>query len=419
MNNQELYDKSLELVPGGVHSPVRSFSSLEGPPHFIESANGAKIKTVEGREYIDFCMSFGPLILGHRNPLVEERLHEALGRGWTYGAAEAYSLGLAEYIISRIECMDKIRFVNSGTEAVMTAIRIARGFTGRDKIIKFNGCYHGHVDSMLISSGSGLAGEGESSSQGIPQGVIDNTIVVELGDFDAVYQAFEKNQDQIAAIVVEPLPANYGLLKQSNKFLTFLRDITLKNNALLVFDEVISGFRVAFGGMAEKTGLNPDIVTYGKVIGGGLPVGAVAGTAKVMDCLAPVGGVYQAGTLSANPLAMVAGLASLEQMTPEVYTELGQITSEVASLFNQFFAQSEHYKDFQCYHEESLFYITTADSPPTCLAEFPKSTAERFAPLFADLVDRGIYLAPNGYEVGFVSLAHKELLPELKQKLGL
>ena len=289
-----LFEQANEFIPGGVHSPVRSFKGLKSTPRFIKEGKGAYITDVSGKNYIDFCMSFGPLILGHQDEDVKEELKDALERGWSFGASEPYSLELARYLVERICFIDKVRFVNSGTEAVMTALRIARGATGRDKIIKFNGCYHGHIDSMLIKAGSGLAGTAEASSAGISTNVAQETIVLELGDKEAVEECLSNHGDQVAAIIIEPLPANNGLLIQHKEFLTFLREITKKHGVLLIHDEVISGFRIGgFQGMSCHTGIFPDLVTYGKVIGGGLPVGAVAGKKEYMDLLAPIGPVYQ------------------------------------------------------------------------------------------------------------------------------
>jgi glutamate-1-semialdehyde 2,1-aminomutase len=404
----ELFELSKKLVPGGVHSPVRSFKGLHCTPRFIKRAEGAYIYDVDDKNYIDFCMSFGPLILGHRNPKVEKVLHEGLERGWSYGACEPYSLELAEFLLSKIPHIEQLRFVNSGTEAVMTALRLARGATRKNKIIKFNGCYHGHVDSMLIKAGSGLAGTATASSGGVPEGVANDTLILELGDTEGVIKCFEEHKDQIAAIIVEPLPANNGLLIQSEEFLKFLREVTLKNSALLIFDEVISGFRVGFTGMAGKTGINPDIVTYGKIIGGGLPVGAIGASKKIMEHLAPVGNVYQAGTLSANPLAMVGGLATLKELTPETYTKIETQTKKIVELFSAWLKtyNNGEFNKFHLVNYSSLFWITS-------------NTPENFNDLFQVLLDKGIYLAPNAYEVGFVSLAHTdEVITELKKRLG-
>jgi glutamate-1-semialdehyde 2,1-aminomutase len=415
----ELFLKSKELVPGGVHSPVRSFKGLKSTPRFFERADGAYIYDVDQKQYIDFCMSFGPLILGHRNPSVEEELHLGLSRGWSFGACEPYSLELADFLIKKLPFIEQIRFVNSGTEAVMTAIRLARGVTGKNKIIKFNGCYHGHVDSMLIKAGSGLAGTAEASSAGVPEGVSQDTLILELGDQKGVEQCFLDHKDQIAAIIIEPLPANNGLLIQTTEFLNFLREITRKHEALLIFDEVISGFRVAFGGMAEITGIKPDIVTYGKIIGGGLPVGAIGASKFIMEHLAPIGKVYQAGTLSANPLAMLAGLSTLKQMTPDAYKKLEEQTKKIAKLLTswmQYFDNGK-YESFKVIQYSSLFWVVPKDSVH-CLADIPSNLTEGFNQLFEELLERGIYLAPNAYEVGFVSMAHNdEVIRDLEHRL--
>jgi glutamate-1-semialdehyde 2,1-aminomutase len=407
-NQNELFELSKKLVPGGVHSPVRSFKGMHCTPRFIQRADGAYIFDVEGKNYIDFCMSFGPLILGHRNPKVEKVLHEGLERGWSYGACEPYSLELAEFLVSKIPHIEQLRFVNSGTEAVMTALRLARGATRKNKIIKFNGCYHGHVDSMLIKAGSGLAGTATASSAGVPEGVANDTLILELGDTEGLIKCFSDHKDQIAAIIVEPLPANNGLLIQTVEFLKFLREISTKNSALLIFDEVISGFRVGFTGMAGKTGINPDIVTYGKIIGGGLPVGAIGASRKIMEHLSPVGSVYQAGTLSANPLAMVGGLATLKELTDEAYAKIETQTKKIVELFSGWLKtyNNGEFSKFHLVNYSSLFWITS-------------NTPENFNDLFQVLLDKGIYLAPNAYEVGFVSLAHNDdVIQELKKRLG-
>jgi glutamate-1-semialdehyde 2,1-aminomutase len=415
----ELFLKSKKLIPGGVHSPVRSFKGLTSTPRFFKKAQGAYITDIEDKDYIDFCMSFGPLILGHRNPTVEKALHEALERGWSYGACEPYSLELAEFLLSKLPHVEQIRFVNSGTEAVMTALRLARGVTGRSKVIKFNGCYHGHVDSMLIKAGSGLAGEAEASSAGVPAGVANDTLILELGDIEGVKQCFKEHNNQIAAIIIEPLPANNGLMVQPKEFLTFLREICDQTCALLIFDEVISGFRVAFGGMAEKTGIRPDIVTLGKIIGGGLPVGAIAASKFIMEHLAPIGKVYQAGTLSANPLAMVGGLTTLKQLTDENYKKIEEQTQKITSTLSEWMMTYNHgeFSMFKVISYSSLFWIVPS-SHVTKISEIPENLTENFNKLFEVMLKRGIYLAPNAYEVGFVSLAHDDkVLEDLKNRL--
>lgn len=418
-NQTELFNQARKLVPGGVHSPVRSFKGLSSTPRFFKRAEGAYIYDVEEKEYIDFCMSFGPLIAGHRHPQVEKDLTEALKRGWSYGACEPYSLELAEFLLSKLPHVEQLRFVNSGTEAVMTALRLARGVTGKNKIIKFNGCYHGHVDSMLIKAGSGLAGEAEASSAGVPEGVAHDTLILELGDVEGVKQCFIDHKDQIAAIIIEPLPANNGLMIQPKEFLEFLRNITAANKALLIFDEVISGFRVAFGGMAEVTGIKPDIVTLGKIIGGGLPVGAIGASRFIMEHLAPVGRVYQAGTLSANPLAMIGGLSTLKLMTPDAYKKIEEQTKKFTALLTKWMKtyNNGEFSMFQITSYSSLFWIVPKENV-TRIADIPANLTENFNNLFEVLLKRGIYLAPNAYEVGFVSLAHDEkVLQDMAKRL--
>jgi glutamate-1-semialdehyde 2,1-aminomutase len=417
MNNKELFEKSLKYVPGGVHSPVRSFKGLHTTPRFINRGKGAHIVDEEGVDFIDFCMSFGPLIHGHQDPEIKEAIIKALDNGWTFGACEKYSLELAEYIVNRIPHIEQIRFMNSGTEAVMTAVRLARGITGRSKIIKFNGCYHGHLDAMLIKAGSGLAGTAEASSKGVTEMQASDTLICELGDLEEVKKVFADHKDQIAAIFIEPLPANNGLLIQSQEFLQGLRDLCTKHNALLVFDEVISGFRIGFGGMAEKTGITPDIVTYGKIIGGGMPVGAVAGPRKFMEFLAPIGPVYQAGTLSGNPVAMAAGLVNLKKLTPQAYEKLEANTVNTVKLMKDWMNKNG-FEDFEILQYGSLFYPISTKNKLTKITDLPLNMGERFKTLFEIFLNKGIYLAPNGYEVGFCSLAHDEKVQEeLKNRL--
>lgn len=418
-DQNELFELSKMIVPGGVHSPVRSFKGLHTTPRFIEKAQGAYIFDTEGNSYIDFCMSFGPLILGHKDETVEEKLVDALKNGWSYGACEPYSLKLAGLIVEKIPFIDQIRFVNSGTEAVMTALRLARGVTNKSKILKFNGCYHGHVDSMLIKAGSGLAGSAEASSAGIPESVAKDTLILELGDVDGVRECFERNGNDIAAIIIEPLPANNGLLIQDVEFLEFLREITKANNSLLIFDEVISGFRLGFGGMAQTTGITPDIVTYGKVIGGGLPVGAVAAKKEIMSHLAPIGTVYQAGTLSANPLAMVGGLATLEKLDDEFYKNLEEKTQRLKEIFIDWLQNYKNgvFSHFEFISKSSLFWIVPKNNIRK-VSDIPSNLTELFAPLFEELLTRGIYLSPNAYEVGFMSASHNDLvLDDLRKRL--
>ncbi len=415
--SEELFKKSLDLVPGGVHSPVRSFKGLHTTPRFIKSASGAYITDEEDKTYIDFCMSFGPLILGHQNEIVKEKVIEALSRGWSYGACEKYSLELAEFLINKISFIDQIRFVNSGTEAVMTAIRLARGYTGKNKIIKFDGCYHGHTDSMLIKAGSGLAGTSTASSQGVAESNAKDTLICELGDLNKVEDIFKDHPGEIAALFVEPLPANNGLLVQDQDYLEGLRALCDKYQALLVFDEVISGFRVAFDGMAGLTKITPDLVTYGKIIGGGFPVGAVAGPKKIMETLAPIGSVYQAGTLSANPVAMVAGLENLKQLTPDFYHTLESYSNNTVGILNEWM-QANGFDDYSVSQYKSLFWAIPTKDRILNPSFIPTNLGSRFVELFKILLEKGVYLSPNAYEVGFCSIAHNEdVQKDLKDKL--
>src|SRR5688572_14921893 len=311
IDHAELYARALVVVPGGVQSPVRAFHSVGGLPIFMQRGSGATLIDVTGRTYIDFCQSFGPLLLGHCDPEVRAVVAEAIDDGWTYGCCEPYSLALGEWMTAQVPWAEQIRFVSSGTEAVMSALRVARAATGRSRVLKFDGCYHGHADAMLVRAGSGLAGQAVASSDGMSEAVAAEALVAPLDDEDELDQVFAAHGSEIAAAIVEPLPANYGLLPQRDEWLAHLAERCARAGALLIFDEVISGFRIGKTGMAGKLGIRPDLVTYGKVIGGGFPVGAYGGRKALMDRVAPEGGVYQAGTLSANPVGMRAGLASL------------------------------------------------------------------------------------------------------------
>lgn len=418
MQSEELFERAKAVSPGGVHSPVRSFKGLNRGPIFFKSASGCELTSVEGKTYTDYCMSFGPLVLGHRDPEVSAEVSKMIDTAWTFGACEPYSLALAEWIREHIPAAEKVRFVSSGTEAVMSAVRVARAATGRSRILKFEGCYHGHVDSLLVEAGSGLAGEAAASSAGIPAETARQTLVCPLGDLSRVEQIFAQHKDEIAAVIIEPLPANYGLLIQDEKFLRGLRDICKANGSLLILDEVISGFRVALGGMSEILGLKPDLVTYGKIIGGGFPVGCYAGRADLMDMVAPKGPVYQAGTLSANPVGMVAGLATLKKMKKlDGWRKLGEQSKAFADKVNQgLAAEKAPYRLLQ-YH--SLFWLTSAEGPaPQRVDQIAKDQGARFGRIFEGLLAKNVYLAPNAYEVGFVSLAHTPaILSETADKL--
>lgn len=396
-----LFEESKRIVPGGVHSPVRGFRGVGGTPIFIESAEGTKLVDVDGNTYTDYCMSWGPLIFGHQDADVANAVREAMARGWSYGTAEPYSLELATLITSWIPWVEKIRFVNSGTEAVMAALRLARAATERDKILKFDGCYHGHVDSMLVRAGSGLAEMASPDSAGITTGVVSDTIVAPLNDIEALERVFQLHGSEIAAVIIEPLPANNGLLIQQESFLKKLAELAKKSGALLIFDEVISGFRMAFGGMAEITRIKPDLVTYGKVIGGGFPVGAYGGRSDLMDLIAPTGPVYQAGTLSANPIAMTAGLATLKKILKDPpYKRLAKYTKKI---------QDELKGLVHVQASGSMFWsIFGTDEPVRSLTDIPAQQKQVYPKVFHELLGRGIYLAPSGYEVSFLSTAHTE-----------
>ncbi len=407
-NSEKLFQRAQKVSPGGVHSPVRAFKSVGGNPIFFKEARGPYIVSVEGGEYIDFCQSFGPLILGHRDPEVAEKVKVMMDKAWTFGACEPYSLMLAEWIVENVPHVERVRFVSSGTEAVMSAVRLARGATGKNKIIKFEGCYHGHVDSLLVKSGSGLAGVAASDSAGVSAQVAAETVVLPIGDRAALEKAFEVHKNEIAAIIIEPLPANFGLLIQDNDYLRFVREISTRYNALLIFDEVISGFRVAMGGMAEVSGVVPDIVTYGKVIGGGFPVGCYAGKKELMDLVAPLGPVYQAGTLSGNPVGMVAGLATLEKMKRDhVIEHLNERAKQFVSTLRDHISALDI--PLQVSQFGSLFWIHGSEhANPNSLGQINKNQGPLYARLFYALLEEGVYLPPSGYEVCFLSWAHNE-----------
>lgn len=413
MKSKELFERAKKVAPGGVHSPVRSFRSVGGEPVFFKSGKGAYLYDVEDKEYIDFCMSFGPLILGHRDPEIKDVVRETIELAWTFGACEPYSLELAEFIVNEIPWVEKVRFVSSGTEAVMSALRVARAATNRDKVLKFDGCYHGHLDALLVKSGSGLAGEPSSDSAGISARQMADTLVLPLDDEKQVEELFEKHGKEIAVLAIEPMPANYGLLLQRKEFLQKITGVARQHGALVLFDEVISGFRVGMRGYSEKIGIKPDLVTYGKIIGGGFPVGAYAGRAELMDLVAPSGPVYQAGTLSGNPVGMRAGLATLKKLkTQNVHQILEQrtlsFTKEAVSILNR---KSD--LEWDATVESSIFWFhQKVERPIRAISQIPERHKENFAVLFHSLLKHGVYLAPSGYEVGFLSLAHDDKVLE-------
>jgi glutamate-1-semialdehyde 2,1-aminomutase len=405
----ELYAKAKTFFPGGVNSPVRAFKSVYGTPLFIKKGDGSHIWDADDNEFIDFCCSWGPLILGHNHPKVKEKVIEVMQNGMSFGAPTALENELAELILKNNKFIQKLRFVSSGTEAVMSAIRLARGYTRRDKILKFEGCYHGHSDSLLVKAGSGLVTFGETSSAGVPKAFADETIVIGLNDTEALQKAFAEFKDQIAAVIIEPIPANNGLLLQTKEYLQGLRDICTANGTLLIFDEVISGFRVGFEGAAGHYQIQPDIITYGKIIGGGLPVGMYGASAEIMGHVSPDGGVYQAGTLSGNPVAMAAGIAQLtELLRMSFYKDLHNKTAEFTEAIQRF-ATARNYK-FKVFSIGSIFWFAFTNAETISKAEdIDPASMEKFKIMHRELLNRGIYMGPSGYEVGFISSAHTKI----------
>ncbi len=403
-----LFEDAKQFMPGGVNSPVRAFGSVDGSPIFIGQGKGCELTDVDGNTYIDFCCSWGPLILGHANKKVVSKVQETVANGMSFGAPTKLENELAELIVSNHKYIEQIRFVNSGTEAVMSGIRLARGYTGKNKIIKFEGCYHGHVDALMVNAGSGLATFGTSSSAGIPDSVIQETIVLPLNNKEAVKEAVAKFKNEIACIILEPIPANNGLLLQDKEFLTFLREVCDEENILLFFDEVISGFRVGFEGAAGLYDVKPDILSFGKIIGGGMPVGAYAASKEMMSKVAPLGPVYQAGTLSGNPVAMAAGIAQLSEcLRPLFYEELA-LKTEVFSKEIVSYAQSKGYT-FSMPHSGSIFWINFTDERVADATGINgNKMSEQFRKLHKSLLEQGIYVGPSGYEVGFISDAHTD-----------
>ena len=399
-----LFEKAKNYFPGGVNSPVRAFRSVGGGPLFIEKGKGSHIWDADGNEFIDYCCSWGPLILGHANDKIINAVDITMRKGTSFGAPTKLENQLAELILSFNKYIQKIRFVSSGTEAVMSAIRLARGYTKRDKILKFEGCYHGHVDSLLVKAGSGLVTFGNSSSAGVPNSFVNETIVVPLNNKEAVIQAFNKFKNEIACIIIEPLPANNGLLIQGKEFLEFLREICTTNNTLLIFDEVISGFRYSFCGVAGMYNIQPDIITYGKIIGGGFPVGAYGSTKEIMSFISPEGDVYQAGTLSGNPVAMSAGIAQLtECLKPNFYLDLETKTKYLVDGINKI----NSFNLFKIFSLGSIFWIAfTKHETVKAAEEIDANSMSYFKILYHALLENGVYLGPSGYEVGFMSEAH-------------
>ncbi len=403
--SKALFERARQLMPGGVNSPVRAFNSVGGDPVFFQKGHGATVTDADGNELVDFCQSWGPLILGHAHPTVLTAAREAMEEGLSFGACSVREIELAELVLAAFPEFERVRFVSSGTEAVMTAIRLARGATDRPKIIKFEGCYHGHADHLLVEAGSGLITQGIASSAGVPEAIAAQTLVAPLDDEAAVERLFAENAGQIAAVILEPLPANSGLLEQRPEYLQFLREITIKNNALLIFDEVISGLRLRFGGYMHAVNIRPDLVTLGKIVGGGMPVGAVVGSAELMEKLAPNGAVYQAGTLSGNPVAMAAGAATLRILQDgRIYEDLerlGGVLDEACA------AVKAEIPFFNSRRVGSIAWLHLAEGEmPRRSDRVAKTAISRYNIAHRAMLNRGYYLAPSAWEVAFLSAAH-------------
>jgi glutamate-1-semialdehyde 2,1-aminomutase len=403
--SEELFAEALRYIPGGVNSPVRAFRAVGGQPFFVHKARGAHVFDVDGNDYVDYVGTWGPAILGHAHPAVIRAVKDAAEQGTSFGIPNPLEVKMARLICQAVPSVQKVRMCNSGTEACMSAIRLARGFTGRDKIIKFEGCYHGHADSLLVKAGSGALTFGAPDSAGVPAAFTQHTIVLPFNETEPVQAAFAANAGQIAGIIVEPVPGNAGLYLPKPGYLEFLRAITSQHGALLIFDEVMTGFRLAFGGAQERFGIRPDLSCFGKIIGGGLPVGAFGGRAEIMDCLSPLGPVYQAGTLSGNPLAMAAGIAMLEELSKgNTYEKLEDSGAVLESGLRE--AAKTAKIPVQFNRIGSMFCGYFAGQPIHNLADAMKSDRERFAKYFHGMLKEGIYIAPSQFEAGFISTAH-------------
>lgn len=403
--SQALFTQAQRRIPGGVNSPVRAFKAVGGTPKFIASAKGAYMTDVDGQSYIDYIGSWGPMILGHAHPAVLAAVHEAVDKGLSYGAPCEYEVDLAQLICDRVDSIEKVRMVNSGTEATMTAIRLARGATGRDKVIKFEGCYHGHVDSLLIKAGSGALTFGAPSSPGIPAGSVNDTLIANYNDLDSVSALFDVHGKEIACIILEPIAGNMNMILPEPGFLAGLRALCDQHGALLIFDEVMTGFRVGYQGVQGLVEVVPDLTTLGKVIGGGMPVGAVGGRADLMDCLSPVGQVYQAGTLSGNPIAMAAGLATMRELNEATYPALLKTTQLLVEGLKSAADAARVPVSVVC--QSGMFGLFfTEEETVSRYQQVIDCRVDQFNVFFASMQESGVYLAPSAFEAGFVSLAH-------------
>ncbi len=407
--NETLFERAKKIIPAGVNSPVRAFGSVGGTPRFIRRAQGPFVWDENGTQYIDFVGSWGTGIVGHAHPEVVEAVREAAMDGLSFGAPTEAEILIAEEIAKIVPSVERLRLVSSGTEATMTAIRLARGYTGRDKIIKFEGCYHGHSDSLLVKAGSGLLTFGNPSSAGVPADLTQHTIVLPYNDVDALKQAFDEFPDQIAGVILEPIAGNMNLVRASAEFVQALRQTTAQHGAVLIYDEVMTGFRVALGGAQSLHGITPDMTTMGKVIGGGMPVAAVGGKKEIMDCISPLGGVYQAGTLSGNPVAVAAGLKTLEIIQrPGFYEQLSARTTQLVQGLSQ--AAKQAGLTFCADSEGGMFGLYFASQRPQTYADMAASNTDGFKAFFHGMLDNGVAFGPSAYEAGFVSAAHT---PEL------
>ena len=405
--SSDLFEVAKRIIPGGVNSPVRAFKAVKGVPPFIEKARGCKIYDVDGREYIDYVGSWGPMILGHCHPRIERALKEAVEKGTSYGAPTRHEVELARLVVDAYPSIEKVRMVNSGTEATMSALRLARAFTGRNKIIKFEGCYHGHSDSLLVKAGSGATTLGVPTSPGVPPEVAQDTCVARFNDLDSVKEIMEACGEEVAAVILEPIPGNMGVILPERAFLEGLKEMTERYGALLIFDEVMTGFRVAYGGAQEVYGIRPDLTCLGKVIGGGLPVGAFGGRKEIMELLAPEGPVYQAGTLSGNPLAMRAGIETLKILQDrQVYSRLEEGTRKLCDGLRR--VMERHGLPYHIARAGSMFTLFFTEGPVRNYQDALRSDTELFARFHRGMLDRGIYLPPSQFEAAFLSIAHGE-----------
>lgn len=402
----DAYKEAVSLMPGGVNSPVRAFRSVGMDPIFMESGKGSKIRDIDGNEYIDYVLSWGPLILGHAPDHVVEALKEAAEKGTSFGAPTLLETKLAQLVVERVPSIEMVRMVNSGTEATMSALRLARGYTGRNLILKFEGCYHGHGDSLLIKAGSGVATLGLPDSPGVPEGVAKNTITVPYNDLESVRYAFEQYGEDLAGVIVEPVAGNMGVVPQQHEFLKQLRELTEKNGTVLIFDEVMTGFRVGYHCAQGHFGVTPDLTCLGKVIGGGLPVGAYGGKREIMERIAPSGDIYQAGTLSGNPLAMTAGYETLKALTPETYEAINKKVDRLAEGFRE--AADQHGIDLQINRAGSMFGVFFTDQPVVDFATASSSDLENFSSYYRSMIESGVFLPPSQFEGLFLSTAHSD-----------